>query len=226
MKPLMLAVLMLTGSQVMAASDAEILYASLYTNTSTPAVQEAYSDEPHASQEWTQAMQAQWGETRALSQMAVLKKQVINEIQDVVSHPVVKGIRRNIPAEISAIITKYARQFDVSEQLVTALIQTESSFNPRAVSGAGAKGLMQLMPVHTVKQGIDPFDPDQNVRAGMKFLSRLLSKYGDLRLALAAYNAGEKAVDKYGGIPPYPETQKYVKDIMALLGVTSGEQNR
>ncbi|ERK05595.1 Membrane-bound lytic murein transglycosylase D precursor [Serratia fonticola AU-P3(3)] len=163
-------------------------------------------------------MQNSWGKTRSLDQLATIQKEVINEIKQVVNRPVVGGVRRNIPADIDVIIKKYADKYIISEDLIRALIQQESAFNPRAVSKAGAKGLMQLMPVHTEKQGIDPFDPEQNIKTGIGFLSHLLNKYGDLRLALAAYNAGEGAVDKYGGIPPYQETQDYVTRIMATLG--------
>ncbi|MEL2271607.1 lytic transglycosylase domain-containing protein [Klebsiella pneumoniae] len=179
---------------------------------------ERYGDEPRASAQWTQAMQSSWGKTRSLDQLATIQKEVVKEIKAVVSHPVVNGVRRDIPADIAEIITRYAEKYNISEELIKALIQQESSFNPNAVSKAGAKGLMQLMPVHTVSKGIDPFDPEQNIKTGMGFLSHLLNKYGDLRLALAAYNAGEKAVDKYGDVPPYKETQDYVKRIMGMLG--------
>jgi len=226
MKKTALVILLLTTcGHAMAASDAELLYASLYGDSAQPqtaSVPVSYnSDRPEnqsASAEWTQAMQSSWGKTRSLSQLATIQKEVVAEIKEVVNHPVVNGVSRNVPEDIGSIIKKYADKYDISEELVKALIQQESSFNPRAVSKVGAKGLMQLMPVHTDKQGIDPFDPEQNIKTGMGFLSHLLNKYGDLRLALAAYNAGEKAVDKYGDVPPYKETQDYVKRIMAMLG--------
>ncbi|BBW89497.1 hypothetical protein THOKLE017_P30340 (plasmid) [Klebsiella pneumoniae] len=219
----LLTVLLTTGGPALAASDAEVLYTTLYGEqptvqpVSSPAPVDA-GDEPQASAAWTTAMQNAWGGTRDLRDLATVQKAVVREIKEVVKHPVVNGVQRNIPADIAAIIKRYAGKYNVSEELVNALIKQESGFNPKAVSHAGAKGLMQLMPVHTDAKGIDPFDPEQNVKTGMGYLSRLLNKYGDLRLALAAYNAGEGAVDKYGGIPPYKETQNYVKSIMAMLG--------
>ncbi|MFS7384602.1 lytic transglycosylase domain-containing protein [Rahnella inusitata] len=226
MKSAIVILLLATGGQCQAASDAELLYASLYGEPAQPQTAitpvSFNSDRPHAdsdvSPEWTQAMQSSWGKTRSLSELATIQKEVVAEIKEVVNNPVVNGVRRNVPEDIGVIIKKYAEKYNISEVLVKALIQQESSFNPRAVSKVGAKGLMQLMPVHTDKQGIDPFDPEQNIKTGMGFLSHLLNKYGDLRLALAAYNAGEKAVDKYGDVPPYKETQDYVNRIMAMLG--------
>lgn len=216
------ALLLLTGSQAMAASDAEVLYASLYGDQQNAVIQpvsyDAEDAEDKAPAAWTQAMQGAWGKTRPLSELSQIQKEVVREVKDVINHPVVKGVKRNVPADIDAVIKKYASQYDISEDLIKALIQQESSFNPKAVSKVGAQGLMQLMPVHTKGKGIDPFDPDQNIKTGIGFLSHLLKKYGDLELALAAYNAGEGAVDKYGGIPPYKETQLYVKKIMATLG--------
>lgn len=224
MKKVALVALLLTfGGHALAASDAEIIYSALYGESSNgdkviQSVSYGSAPEEQASAEWTQAMQNAWGKTRSLSDLEVIQKEVVREVKEVINHPVVSGVKRNIPADIAEIISKYAEKYGVSEALIKALIQVESAFNPNAKSKAGAKGLMQLMPVHTDKQGIDPYDPEQNVKTGLGFLSRLLNKYNDLELALAAYNAGEGAVDKYGGIPPYPETQEYVKKIMNLLG--------
>lgn len=200
-----------------AESDEEAILASLNTTANYGQIEQVEHQEK-ASADWTDAMQKAWGKTRPLSDLKVIQKQVIREVKEVISKPIVGGIRRNIPADIQAIIKKYADKYGVSENLIKALIQVESSFNPKAVSKAGAKGLMQLMPMHTDPKGIDAFNPDANVQAGLGLLSHLLNKYNSLDLALAAYNAGEGAVDKYGGIPPYPETQAYVKKIMGLLG--------
>ena len=121
---------------------------------------------------------------------------------------------------IESLISKYAGQNGVAPELVRAVIRQESDGNPRDVSHAGARGLMQLMPEEIHELGVtDPFDPEQNIAAGTRLLSGLLKQYkGDTPLALAAYNAGSGAVQKYGGIPPYKETQGYVKRIMGLLG--------
>ena len=117
------------------------------------------------------------------------------------------------------IIEKYAALNGLSPALVRAVIKTESDGNPRCVSPAGAMGLMQLMPANVKEAGIsDPFDPEQNVAAGTKQLAGLLKQYnGNLDLALAGYNAGPGNVRKYGGIPPFTETQNYVKRVRAAM---------
>ena len=102
--------------------------------------------------------------------------------------------------------------------LVRALIQVESGENPRAVSPKGARGLMQLMPATARELGVlDPLHPRDNVKGGIAYLSRLVERYdGRLDLALAAYNAGPGAVDRYGGLPPYPETRAFVRRVLSL----------
>lgn len=119
--------------------------------------------------------------------------------------------------EITNIISKISAKHGVNEKLVRALIKQESGFNPSVVSKAGATGLMQLMPQTAKSLGvIDAKDPIQNVDGGVRYLKSMMKKYnGNLILALAAYNAGPGAVDKYGGVPPYKETQNYVKNILA-----------
>jgi len=104
-------------------------------------------------------------------------------------------------------------------ELLTAVIQQESAFLPCVVSSKGAMGLMQLMPATAEMLGVkDPFDPRENVDAGARFLKELLVRYGgNLALALSAYNAGPRRVDAAGGVPPIPETQDYVKDILEKL---------
>ncbi len=101
-------------------------------------------------------------------------------------------------------------------ELIHAVIRQESGYDPYAVSHKGAKGLMQLMPATAKRFGVkDVFDPAENVQGGVKYLRQLLDRYdGDRRLALAAYNAGEGAVDRFGGVPPYRETQDYVDRIV------------
>jgi len=99
--------------------------------------------------------------------------------------------------------------------LVKAVIATESNFNATAVSAKGALGLMQLMPETADMLGVDPFRVDENVDGGTRYLRHLWDRFGDLTDALAAYNAGPESVDRYGGIPPYPETQQYVRRVLA-----------
>jgi soluble lytic murein transglycosylase-like protein len=108
-----------------------------------------------------------------------------------------------------------ALEHDVPPGLVKAVIAAESLFNPDAVSRKGAQGLMQLMPTTASKLGVaDPFAADQNVNGGVRYLREMLDRYGDMQRALAAYNAGPTAVDRYRGVPPYPETQAYVQRVM------------
>lgn len=110
-------------------------------------------------------------------------------------------------------------KYGVDARLLAAVARQESGFNPRAVSGAGAQGLMQLMPGTSRGLGVsDPFDPAQSVDAAARLLKGLQQEFGRTDLALAAYNAGPGAVKRYGGIPPYPETRNYVSSIMAMLG--------
>jgi len=117
------------------------------------------------------------------------------------------------------VIDAAAGRYGVDRALLMAVIDVESGGNALAVSPKGARGLMQLMPATGAMQGAsDLFDPAQNVLAGARLLDSLLATYGEITLALAAYNAGEGAVKKYGGtIPPYAETQRYVQRVLARL---------
>ena len=122
-----------------------------------------------------------------------------------------------VDGDFDALITEASAKHGLSADLVRAVVQAESNFNPRAVSSAGAKGLMQLMDGTAKGLGVsDSFDPAQNIEGGVKFLRQMLDRYGSVSLALAAYNAGPGAVDRYGGIPPYKETQLYVKRVLSL----------
>ncbi|HYG05151.1 MAG TPA: lytic transglycosylase domain-containing protein [Stenotrophomonas sp.] len=115
-------------------------------------------------------------------------------------------------------IAAAAREFGVEESVVRAIIHAESAYNPTALSRAGAQGLMQLMPATARRFGVsDSFDASQNIRGGVQYLSWLLKRFnGNLQLAAAGYNAGEGAVDRHGGIPPYSETQRYVQRVGVL----------
>ncbi|WP_457681596.1 lytic transglycosylase domain-containing protein [Thermovibrio sp.] len=110
----------------------------------------------------------------------------------------------------------YAKRYGLPERLFLELVRAESNFNPKAVSPKGAMGLCQLMPQTARKLGVkNPFDPDENLNAGARYLKELYLKYRDWKLALAAYNAGEKAVERYGmKVPPYRETVNYVRKII------------
>lgn len=126
-------------------------------------------------------------------------------------------IRLNTTA-YSSEISSAAAQFGVDEAVVRAIIHAESSYNPGALSRVGAQGLMQLMPATARRFGVtNAFDPAQNIRGGVQYLGWLLKRFnGDLTLAAAGYNAGEGAVAKYKGVPPYAETQRYVQRVAVL----------
>lgn len=115
-------------------------------------------------------------------------------------------------------ITAAARDYGVDEAIVRAIIHAESAFNPNALSRVGAQGLMQLMPATARRFGVgNAFDATQNIRGGVQYLAFLLRRFrGDLTLAAAGYNAGEGAVDKYQGVPPYSETRRYVQRVGVL----------
>ncbi|MDE3153967.1 MAG: lytic transglycosylase domain-containing protein [Acidobacteriota bacterium] len=137
------------------------------------------------------------------------------------------AVRTTRPAEASrpdryeSIIARHARQQRLDPDLVRAVIQVESGFDPKAQSPKGALGLMQLMPATAAEFGVrNPFDPAQNIRAGTQYLRTLLDRYhGDERLALAAYNAGPGTVDRYGqAVPPYAETRRYLRQVQSAAG--------
>ena len=126
--------------------------------------------------------------------------------------------------EIEHLISKYANKNGLDKDFVKAVINQESGFNPNATSHCGAMGLMQLMPVTAQGLGVtNAYDAEQNIQGGTKYLKGLMDRFGnDKTLALAAYNAGPNAVKKYGGIPPYVETQNYVKKVLSKYNTYKG----
>jgi soluble lytic murein transglycosylase-like protein len=129
--------------------------------------------------------------------------------------------------EIAAMVRQLAPNYRLDPELVLAVIEVESNFNAKALSPKQAQGLMQLIPATAKRFGVaDPYDPHQNLQGGMAYLRWLLDHFnGDLKLALAGYNAGEGAVARHGGVPPYRETQNYVRRIAGVLGVTEDRLN-
>lgn len=124
------------------------------------------------------------------------------------------------PAHVEALIAQAAEAHDVDADLVRAVIKVESAYKTKARSRKGAMGLMQLMPATAREYGVrDAYDPAENINAGVKHLRSLLDEF-DVPLALAAYNAGQGTVRKYGGIPPYSETRSYVRKVMSLAGLS------
>lgn len=131
------------------------------------------------------------------------------------SNPVNSAARKRV----EKLVKTLAPQYGLSPSLVLSVIQVESNFNPNALSPKNAQGLMQLIPETAARFGVDDvWDPEQNLRGGMAYLRWLLKHFdGDVQLALAAYNAGENAVQRHQGIPPYPETQNYVRQVTGNL---------
>ena len=125
--------------------------------------------------------------------------------------------KSSISEYMDSIFQKASAQYDVPANLLKAVAKAESNFNPKAVSGSGAAGVMQLMPKTAEYLGVkDIFDAEQNIMGGAKYLSELIKKYdGNTALALAAYNAGSGNVAKYGGIPPFNETKNYISKVMS-----------
>lgn len=121
-------------------------------------------------------------------------------------------------AQYAALIQKHASAHGLSPELVSAVMRVESCYDKRAVSRAGARGLMQLMPATAQALGVhDSFDPEQNIAGGVRYLSAMLKRFdNNVRLGLAAYNAGPEAVLAYGDVPPFPDTVSYVKRILKL----------
>ena len=129
------------------------------------------------------------------------------------------GASGTLSPQIEALIAKYSTQNGLNPNVLRAVIRAESDGDPKCVSSKGAMGLMQLMPEELQGYGVrDAFDPEQNIMGGARQLAQKIKAFnGELPLALAAYNAGTGAVKKYGGIPPYRETQNYVNKIMEML---------
>lgn len=178
---------------------------------------------------WPSAADAQiyaWRDSRGTLVLSDRRIDVPTEVYLVGNATEYRTTRRVDPAAVSrydALVREHAARHSLRPELVRAVIQVESGFNPLARSPKGAMGLMQLMPLTARDLGVrDPYDPADNIRGGTAYLRRLLDKYdGNEELALAAYNAGSGAVDRYGRqVPPYRETRDYVKKVGSVSGAS------
>ncbi|GAA2735685.1 hypothetical protein GCM10009867_18590 [Pedococcus aerophilus] len=129
-----------------------------------------------------------------------------------------RGVASDVPAQFRSLFASAAQRYDVPVALLTSVAKAESGFNPSAVSHAGAIGLMQIMPATARGLGVDPRNPAQAIDGAARLLASHLDRFGSTSLALAAYNAGPGAVQRYGGVPPYRETQQYVQKVIGYMG--------
>ena len=153
-------------------------------------------------------------------------KNILDEkmAQDKPKDEIEKTTFKNSKENIETLIEKYAQKNNLDSDFIKAVVKQESGFNPDATSKCGAMGLMQLMPQTAKGLGVtDAYDPEQNIEGGVKYLKSMMNRFNnDPKLALAAYNAGPGAVQRYGDVPPYRETQNYVKNILASYEAIKG----
>jgi soluble lytic murein transglycosylase-like protein len=177
---------------------------------------------------WPHAADAQiyaWRDANGTLVLSDRKLDANARTYEVAGAPAIRSTRplapRTIRQQFEPLVQEHAARNNLRPDLVRAVIQVESGFNPRARSPKGAMGLMQLMPATAKELGVhNPYDPAENIRGGTIYLRRLLDRYeGNEELALAAYNAGAGAVDKHGrAVPPYRETRDYVKKVGSVAG--------
>lgn len=158
--------------------------------------------------------------TKVQKEIDILRKQLIYPEIPCVGFTTGHAFQK-LKEDIKLLINKAAKKFGMSPSLVGAVARAESGGNPNAVSPVGAIGIMQLMPSTAAGLGVNPYDLEQNIYGGAQYLRQQLDRFGDdIPKALAAYNAGPGAVEKYNGIPPYRETREYVSRVMMFTGGT------
>jgi soluble lytic murein transglycosylase-like protein len=162
------------------------------------------------------ALVLQAAQLQAQEKQPVSKASKANQGQLLAKKKKVKTLSgRKEERQLQPIIVAAANRHKVDSALVKAIILAESGYNPRAVSKVGARGLMQLMPRTAKSLGVkDSFNPEHNINAGVRYFKKLLNQFGDVKLALAAYNAGGRNVRKYNGVPPYKATRYYIKKVL------------
>jgi soluble lytic murein transglycosylase-like protein len=164
--------------------------------------------------------------TTVLSDRRIERSTTVFNVKDAPSYRVTTDAAQGADV-YEELVREHAQRQSLRPELVRAVIQVESGFNPRATSPKGAMGLMQLMPQTAKTLGVfNAYDPAENIRGGTAYLRQLLDKYGSEQLALAAYNAGPGAVDKYDGVPPYRETKDYVRKVGSKASLQDRIQNR
>jgi hypothetical protein len=152
--------------------------------------------------------------TTVLSHQRIEQPTTVYPVAGAPSYRATTGVLSEHSETFEELVREHSQRQSLRPELVRAVIQVESGFNPRATSPKGAMGLMQLMPQTARSLGVrNAYDPAENIRGGTLYLRQLLDKYGSEQIALAAYNAGPGAVDKYDGVPPYRETKEYVRKV-------------